>query len=173
MVKFSRDQRNGTKQKQHSGKGIAIALATALFLNFSVKPLARKVVEKFWGEVSVLSLPLTLVSSTPLVYSWCIHTRLSCSTKCPVLYRRGKPGTKISYHRWSRYRSCGSELPTARSRLSPDFVQIAALLASNASAQHYLFWIICHRRFHYSLSSAVLSKGASKAKIVWHLSMLL
>ena len=55
MVKFSRNRRNGTKQEKHSGKGIAIAFATALFLNFSVKSLSRKVVQKFWGEVSVLS----------------------------------------------------------------------------------------------------------------------
>ena len=40
------------KQEKHNGKGIAIALATALSLNFSVKPLARKVVQKFSGEVS-------------------------------------------------------------------------------------------------------------------------
>ena len=54
----------------------------------------------------------------------------------------------------------------------PDFVQIATLLASSASARHCLFWIIYHRRFHYFFRP-VLSKGASKAKIVWHLSMLL
>ena len=58
MVKFSRNRRNGTKQEKHSGKGIAVALATALFLNFSVKSLARKVDQKFWGEVPVLNLPL-------------------------------------------------------------------------------------------------------------------
>ena len=46
------------RQEKHSGKGIAIALPTALFLNFSVKSLARKVIQKFWGEVSVLSLTL-------------------------------------------------------------------------------------------------------------------
>ena len=57
-MKFSRNRRNGTKQEKHSGKGIAIALATALFLNFYVKSLSNKVVQKFWGEVSVLSLPL-------------------------------------------------------------------------------------------------------------------
>ena len=47
-----------TKQEKHSGKGIAIAFATALFFNFSFKSFSRKVVQKFWGEVSVLSLPL-------------------------------------------------------------------------------------------------------------------
>ena len=79
----------------------------------------------------------TLKIRATLIY----NARLSCSTKCPTLYRR-KPGTKISYHRWSRYRSCGSELPTTRKPwyiFSPDFVQIAAFLASNASARHCLF----------------------------------
>ena len=66
MVKFSRNRHNRTKQEKHSDKGIAIALATALFLNFSVKPLARKVVQKFWGEVSVLSLPLRRGSTSSL-----------------------------------------------------------------------------------------------------------
>ena len=61
LIKFSRNRRNGTKQEKHSGKGIAIAFTTALFLNFSVKSLSRKVVQKFWGEVSVLSLPLMLI----------------------------------------------------------------------------------------------------------------
>ena len=55
---FSRNRRNGTKQEKHSGKGIAIALATAHSLDFSLKSLATKVVQKFWREVSVLSLPL-------------------------------------------------------------------------------------------------------------------
>ena len=65
--------RNRTKQEKHSGKGIAITFATALFFDFSVKSFARKVVQKFWGEVSVLSLPLRAcesrsqcVSFTPL-----------------------------------------------------------------------------------------------------------
>ena len=57
FLKISRNRRNGTKQEKHSGKGIAIALATVLFLNFSVKSLSKKV-QKFWGEVSVLSLLL-------------------------------------------------------------------------------------------------------------------
>ena len=57
---------------------------------------------------------------------------------------------------------------------SPDLVQIATFLACNASTQQCLFWIdaecICRRRFHYSVSFVLfLSKGASKAKIVWHL----
>ena len=51
------------KQEKHSGKGITIAFATALFFNFSVKSfISRKDVQKFWGEVSVLSLPLRSVS---------------------------------------------------------------------------------------------------------------
>ena len=47
LIKYSRNRRNGTKQEKHSVKGIAIAFATALFLNFSVKSLSRKVVQKF------------------------------------------------------------------------------------------------------------------------------
>ena len=74
-----------------------------------------------------------------------------------------------------------SGLPTARKPwniVSPDFVQITTFLAYNASARHCLFWInaefICRRGFHYSLSIALfLPKGARKAKVVWHLSMLL
>ena len=70
-----------------------------------------------------------------------------------------------------------SGLPTARKQwyiFSPDFLQIATFLACNARAQYCLFWInaecICRRRFHYSLSFVLfLSKGANKAKIVWHL----
>ena len=70
-------------------------------------------------------------------------------------------------------------LPTARKPwyiFSPDLVQIATFLACNASARHRLFWInaecICRRRFHYSISFALfLSEDASKAKIIWHLSM--
>ena len=62
---------------------------------------------------------------------------------------------------------------------SPDFVQFATFLAiCNASVRHCLFWInaesIYGRRIHYSLSFALfLSKDASKAQIVGHLSMLL
>ena len=44
FVKFSRNQRNRTKQEKHSGKGIAIAFDTALFLNFPVKLFSIKVV---------------------------------------------------------------------------------------------------------------------------------
>ena len=54
-----------------------------------------------------------------------------------------------------------SELPTARKPwyiFSPDFVQTATFLASNASARHCLFWIICHRQFHYSLSFALFCR---------------
>ena len=61
----------------HSGKGIAIAFAIALFLNFSVKSLSRKVVQKFWGEVSVLSLPLMLIIMDVIVHTdWAEHRLL-------------------------------------------------------------------------------------------------
>ena len=84
-------------------------------------------------------------------------------------YRRGKPGTKMSYHQRSKYHSCGSELPTARKRwyiFAPDFIQIVAFLASNASARHCLFWIIFHRRFHYSLTSALFYRRQGKNSVV-------
>ena len=35
------------KQEKHSGKGIAVAFATALFFNFSAKSFSRKAVRKF------------------------------------------------------------------------------------------------------------------------------
>ena len=38
---------NMTNREKHSGKGIAIAFATALLFNFSAKSVARKVVQKF------------------------------------------------------------------------------------------------------------------------------
>ena len=49
-----------------------------------------------------------------------------------------------------------SELPTASKPwyiFSPEFVQTATFLASNASVRHCLFWIICHRQFYYSCLS--------------------
>ena len=46
-----------------------MALATAFFLNFSVKSLSSKVVQKFRGEVAVLSLPLR-GGSTRLKIAW-------------------------------------------------------------------------------------------------------
>ena len=48
-------------KKSTQGKDIAIAFAaTTLFLNFSVKSLSREDVQKYWGDVSVLSLPLII-----------------------------------------------------------------------------------------------------------------
>ena len=70
-----------------------------------------------------------------------------------------------------------SELPTARKPwyiFSPDFVQIASFLASNMRARDSAYFesyatdVLITPVFR-----PVLSKGASKAKIVWHLSMLL
>ena len=89
------------------------------------------------------------------------NARLSCVIQWSALYRGGKPGTKTSYHRWSRYRSCGSELPTARKPwyiFYPDFVEIATILTVSTSARHCLSWIICHRRFNYSLSFALFCR---------------
>ena len=40
--------------------------------------------------------------------------RLFCRTKCSELHRGGKPGIKISYHRWSDIVHVVSDLPTAR-----------------------------------------------------------
>ena len=106
------------------------------------------------------------------------NARLFCGTKCSAFHRGDKLGTKISYHRQSRCRSCGKRVATARKQwyiFSPNFVQIATFLTCNASVRHYLFWInaecICRRHFHnYSLFFVLfLPNGASKAKIVWHL----
>ena len=69
------------------------------------------------------------------------NATLSCVIQWSALYRGGKPGTKTSYHRWSRYRSYGSDILTGRKPwyiLYPDFVHITTILASNASARHCL-----------------------------------
>ena len=58
-------------EKKFSGsddKPIAIACVTVLFLIHSVKSFSRIVVQKFWGEVSVLSLSLTNFIRT--YYDW-------------------------------------------------------------------------------------------------------
>ena len=92
-----------------------------------------------------------------------IHNiRLFCGTQCSAASSWRQARTKI-------FRTTDeadtahvvTEWPTARKPwlyLSPDFVQIATLLASNASARHCLFWIICHRRFPYSLSFALFCR---------------
>ena len=62
-----------------------------------------------------------------------------------------------------------SELPTARKPwyiFSPEFVQIATFLASNPNARHCLFWVIRHRRFHYSLSFALFCRKQGKNSVV-------
>ena len=61
MVKFYRNRRNRTEQEKHSVKGIAIAFATALFFNFFVKSFSRKVVQKFWSEVSAIAIAIRFV----------------------------------------------------------------------------------------------------------------
>ena len=61
-----------------------------------------------------------------------------------------------------RYRWCGKRVTDSSQAViyifSPDFVQIATFLASSESARHCLFWIICHRCFHYSLFSALFCR---------------
>ena len=108
------------------------------------------------------------------------NIRLFCGTQCSALPRGSKPELKFRTTDEADTVHEVSGLPTARKPwyiFSLDFVQIATFLACNASARHRLFWInaecICRRRFHYSLSFALfLSKNVSKAKIMWHLSML-
>ena len=44
---FIATSNNRTKQEKHSGKGIAIAFATAIFFNFSVKSFSKKLFKSF------------------------------------------------------------------------------------------------------------------------------
>ena len=94
--------------------------------------------------------------------SWCTTFDFFVALSAPPLYRGGKPELKffvppmkqIPLMWYASYR----QLASRDYIFSPDFVQIATLLASNASARHCLFWIICHRRFHYSLSFALFCR---------------
>ena len=91
-----------------------------------------------------------------------LNIRLFCGTQCSAASSWRQARTKI-------FRTTDeadtahvvSELPRARKPwlyLFSRLRQIATLLAFNASAQHCLFWIICHRRFHYSLSFALFRR---------------
>ena len=100
------------------------------------------------------------------------NIRLFWGTEAPLLHRGGKPELKFcSYHRWSRYRSCGKRvIPTARKPW-------LCLLSQFRSKRHITcieceratLPILNHMPQTFSLLPVfrpVLSKGASKAKIV-------
>ena len=65
------------------------------------------ILRMWWESLSVcLSIWLYACTWTLLMH----NIRLFCGTQCSALHRGGKPRTKISYHRWRRYRSCGERV---------------------------------------------------------------
>ena len=105
------------------------------------------------------------------------NIRLFCGTKCTAASSWMLARTKIvSYHRWSRYRLCGKRV-TDRSQ-----AVIISFVPTSFKSPHYLrpmragdtaYFELYATHVFITLFRPVLSKGASKAKIVWHLSMLL
>ena len=84
-------------------------------------------------------------------------------------------GTKISYDRWSDIAHVVSELPTPR---KPWYI---SFLPTSFKSRHSLrpvrardtAYFGSYTTYVFFVFRPVLSKGASKGKIVWHLSMLL
>ena len=116
---------------------------------------------------------LTPVNSTPYD-SW-------CTTFDSLVVFNGRRfmvrarGTKISYDPWSDIAHVVSELPTAR---KPWYI---SFLPTSFKSRHSLRPVRTRDTAYFELYITdvfpvfrpVLSKGANKGKIVWHLSMLL
>ena len=116
---------------------------------------------------------LTPVNSTPYD-SWCttFDFLVVFNGRRFIVSARG---TKISYDRWSDIAHVVSELPTARkpwyiSFLPTSFKSLNSLRSVRARDTAYFE---SYTADVFPVFRPVLSKGASKAKIVWHLSMLL
>ena len=116
---------------------------------------------------------LTPVNSTPYD-NWCTTLDFLVVFNGRRFISRARR-TKISYDRWSDIAHGVCELPTAR---KPWYI---SFLPTSFKSRHSLRPVRARDTAHFEsyitgvfpVFHPVLSKGASKEKIVWHLSMLL